>query len=69
MLTLPGFQKSGLNLDGEWTVIEDFNKGQRGRESPPRVMIQPLTARYRLDRKEDFISWSKFNLTKQRRNR
>jgi primary-amine oxidase len=59
-LQQPGFQRSPLNLDGDWTVIEDFGNEMRKRDLPAPAMVQPLQARYSLDRKENYVSWSKF---------
>ena len=62
----PGFQKTGLNLDGEWTVIEDFSDVQHDRELPAPIMVRPSAARYRLDQKENFISWSRLTIEEKR---
>lgn len=56
----PGFQKDMVNLDGEWTDTEDFGDGPSGRELPPPAMIQAQGNRYKLDKKEKFISWMGF---------
>lgn len=55
-----GFEKVQLNLDGDWTMLEDFGPGERGREHPPPVMIQDTPSRYAIDRKQNFVSWSKY---------
>lgn len=56
----PGFEKATKNLDGTWTEIEDFDATPPGRELPPPVMIQPTGARYKLDKKEGYVSWMGF---------
>ena len=52
------FEKIPPNLDGSWTDIEDFGDEVKERELPPPVMIQPLGPRYKIERKEKFVSWS-----------
>lgn len=56
----PGFEKLPLNADGQWTRIEDFSRGPPGRELPPPAMVQPSGSRYSLDRKANYVFWSKF---------
>lgn len=56
----PDFRKIGLNLDGEWTTIEDFSKGPPERDLPPPTMVQPSHARFNIDQKERFVSWLGF---------
>ncbi|KUJ06762.1 copper amine oxidase [Mollisia scopiformis] len=57
----PGFKKSGLNLDGHWADLEDFEAAPLGRDMPSPTMVQPHGARYRIDEKENFISWMGFD--------
>ncbi|KAE8447169.1 hypothetical protein EG329_011000 [Mollisiaceae sp. DMI_Dod_QoI] len=57
----PGFKKSGVNLDGHWNDIEDFEAAPTGRELPPPTMIQPMGARHRIDEKEKYVSWMGFD--------
>ena len=54
------FVKTPPNLDGPWTETEDFDSAPEGRELPPPAVIQPYGPRYRLDRKEKFVSWFGF---------
>ncbi|KAK7917591.1 hypothetical protein PG985_011199 [Apiospora marii] len=56
----PGFLKTPPNLDGPWTDTEDFESQSAGRELPPPISIQPLGPRYKLDRKERYVSWFGF---------
>ncbi|KAK4544002.1 hypothetical protein LTR36_004776 [Oleoguttula mirabilis] len=56
----PDFERTPPNLDGPWTDTEDFESHPPGRELPPPVSVQPYGPRYRLDRKERFISWFGF---------
>lgn len=56
----PGFHKTPPNLDGPWTDTEDFKSHPDGRELPPPISIQPLGPRYKLDRKERYVSWFGF---------
>lgn len=56
----PDFERTPPNLDGPWTDTEDFDSEPAGRELPPPVSIQPYGPRYRLDRKEKFVSWFGF---------
>jgi len=53
-------KKISLNLDGNWTLIEDFGRGTKGRELPAPAMVQATTKRYGLDPKERFVSWMGF---------
>ena len=55
----PSFARSKPNLDGDWTDTEDYSKGTPERQMPPPVMIQPMGPRYHIDRKENYVSWSK----------
>ncbi|KAK8070507.1 hypothetical protein PG997_010710 [Apiospora hydei] len=56
----PGFLKTPSNVDGPWTDTEDFDARPDGRELPPPISIQPLGPRYKLDRKERYVSWFGF---------
>lgn len=56
----PEFQKSGLNVDGHWTDLEDFEAAPLGREMPPPTMVQPSGARFKIDQREKFVSWMGF---------
>lgn len=56
----PGFEKTPPNLDGDWTITEDFGEGPPGRQEPAPVMVQPGGPRFRIDEKERFISWMGF---------
>lgn len=56
----PGFTRTPSNHDGPWTDTEDFESEPSGRELPPPVSIQPYGARYRLDRKDKYVSWFGF---------
>jgi primary-amine oxidase len=56
----PGFRKIGLNLDGDWTSIEDFTRGSSKRDLPPPAMVQSSSARFNIDRKERLVSWLGF---------
>ena len=56
----PGFKKTHLNLDGNWTALEDFSEGLPDRKKPPPVMVHPTGARYKIDVKEKFVSWMGF---------
>ncbi|KAK8005045.1 hypothetical protein PG990_011082 [Apiospora arundinis] len=56
----PGFLKTPPNLDGAWTDTEDFDASPDGRELPPPISIQPLGPRYKLDKKEKYVSWFGF---------
>lgn len=55
-----GFLRTQPNLDGPWTDTEDFDAHPGGRELPPPVSIQPLGPRYKLDKRERFVSWFGF---------
>lgn len=55
----PEFERVPFNLDGPWTVLEDFGPGVNGRELPPPVMVQTTPPRYGIDRKQNYVSWSK----------
>ena len=59
-MSLPGFKKTGLNVDGDWTIIEDFSKGPAGRDLSPPAMVQPGGSRFRIDEKQKFVSWMGF---------
>ena len=56
----PDFVRTPANLDGSWTNTEDFDSAPAGRELPPPVSVQPYGPRYRLDRKQQFVSWFGF---------
>ena len=56
----PGFKKTPPNMDGSWTDTEDFESAPAGRELPPPVSVQPYGARYKLDKKNKFVSWFGF---------
>lgn len=56
----PHFERTPANLDGPWTDTEDFESHPAGRELPPPVSVQPYGPRYKLDRKERFVSWFGF---------
>jgi len=56
----PGFKRTPANIDGPWTDTEDFDSHPDGRELPPPLSIQPYGPRYRLDRKERYVSWFGF---------
>lgn len=56
----PLFKRTPPNLDGDWTETEDFDAAPEGRDLPPPVTVQPYGSRYRLDRKEKFVSWFGF---------
>lgn len=56
----PGFQRTPPNLDGAWTDTEDFESSPEGRELPPPVSVQPYGPRYKLDKKEQFVSYFGF---------
>nr|POE79850.1 amiloride-sensitive amine oxidase [copper-containing] [Quercus suber] len=57
----PGFKRTAMNLDGPWTDTEDFESSPDGRDLPPPVTVQPYGPRYKLDRKQNFISWFGFD--------
>ena len=59
-MKLPDFQRTALNLDGNWTALEDFSEGIRDRKDPPPVMVQPSGARFKIDKKQKFVSWMGF---------
>lgn len=54
-----GFVKTPINIDGDWTMTEDFDSDVKERDIPPPIMIQSAP-RYGLDRKQKFVSWSKY---------
>lgn len=56
----PGFERISINYDGSWTDTEDFVSSPDGRELPPPLSIQPLGPRYKLDRKQNYVSWMGF---------
>lgn len=56
----PEFQKTGLNVDGHWTDLEDFEAAPLGRELPPPTMVQPSGARFKINQRERFVSWMGF---------
>ncbi|KAK4555849.1 hypothetical protein LTR86_007069 [Recurvomyces mirabilis] len=55
----PDFQRTPPNLDGSWTNTEDFGD-YPDRDLPPPVSVQPYGPRYKLDKKENYISWFGF---------
>ncbi|KAK3625708.1 hypothetical protein LTR22_023453 [Elasticomyces elasticus] len=55
----PAFKRTPANIDGSWTDTEDFGD-YADRDLPPPVSIQPYGLRYKLDRKEGFVSWFGF---------
>ncbi|KAK1072971.1 hypothetical protein LTR74_002203 [Friedmanniomyces endolithicus] len=55
----PEFVRTPANIDGSWTDTEDFGE-YPDRDLPPPVSIQPYGPRYKLDRKERFVSWFGF---------
>ena len=55
----PDFARPKPNLDGDWTDTEDYRQGTPERQMPPPAMVQPLGPRYHIDRKENYISWSR----------
>ena len=55
----PDFIRTPPNLDGPWTDTEDFGDYPE-RDLPPPVSVQPYGPRYKLDRKERFVSWFGF---------
>ncbi|KAE9373708.1 amine oxidase catalytic domain-containing protein [Stipitochalara longipes BDJ] len=59
-INTPGFKKSPLNTDGQWTEIVDFSEGNADRSKPPPTIIQPTGARYHIDEEEKFVSWMGF---------
>lgn len=54
------FVRAPRNDDGPWTATEDFDSQPDGRELPPPVSVQPYGPRYKLDRKQQFVSWFGF---------
>ena len=62
----PSFVRLRPNLDGDWTNTVDYSSNLPEREIPPPLMIQPSGARYNIDQKENYVSWSK-SLVKQSR--
>ncbi|PYI28105.1 copper amine oxidase [Aspergillus indologenus CBS 114.80] len=56
----PAFERLRPNQDGAWTTIEDFSNQEPGREKPSPVMVQPEGPRYRIDRKQQYVSWMGF---------
>ena len=52
------FEKVPPNLDGNWTIIEDF-EGINDREQPAPRTIQH-NPRYKLDREESHVTWMGF---------
>lgn len=55
----PGFKRNPLNLDGDWTNMEDYSPGTAGREHPGPVMVLASPPRYGVDIRQKFVSWSK----------
>ncbi|KAK3071898.1 hypothetical protein LTR53_007816 [Teratosphaeriaceae sp. CCFEE 6253] len=53
------FVRTPPNLDGPWTDTEDFGE-YADRDLPPPVSVQPYGPRYKLDRKEQYVSWFGF---------
>lgn len=56
----PNFVRTPANVDGPWTDTEDFDSKPVGRELPPPVSVQPYGARYKLDRRQQYVSWFGF---------
>ncbi len=56
----PDFRRAAINEDGSWTDTEDFDSKPAGRELPPPVSVQPYGPRYKLDKKQQFVSWFGF---------
>lgn len=56
----PDFKPTPANIDGDWTNTEDFQSKPDGRELPPPVIVQPYGPRYKLDKKEQYVSWFGF---------
>jgi primary-amine oxidase len=56
----PTFQKNTLNLEGNWTGLEDFSAGLRDRNNPPPVMIQHTGSRFKVNEKQKFVTWMGF---------
>ena len=59
-LKSPDFERLYPNLDGAWTDLEDYGRGLPNRQIAAPVMVQPMGARYDIDRKERFVSWMGF---------
>lgn len=55
----PGFERIPLNLDGDWTNLEDYSPGTIGREHPGPVMVLASPPRYGVDIQQKFVSWSR----------
>ncbi|KAK4503665.1 hypothetical protein PRZ48_004580 [Zasmidium cellare] len=53
-------KKTPPNLDGSWTDTENFDAKPDGRELPPPISVQPYGARYKVDKKEKYVSWFGF---------
>lgn len=56
----PDFVRTPPNVDGAWTDTEDFDSTPPGRELPPPISVQPYGPRYKLDQREQFVSWFGF---------
>ncbi|KAL1847003.1 hypothetical protein Daus18300_014080, partial [Diaporthe australafricana] len=57
----PGFEKSGMNVDGSWAQLEKVGDALPFDELPPPVSIQPGPKRFSVDSKENFVSWMDFS--------
>lgn len=57
----PHFRKNNLNLEGNWTALEDFRGGLPDRKDSPPVIVQPNGARFKIDEKQKFVSWMGFD--------
>lgn len=57
----PDFVRLSQNLDGPWTDTENFDSNPPGRSQPPPLSIQPYGPRYKLDRRQQYISWMGFS--------
>jgi len=55
----PDFERTPLNLDGDWTNMEDYTPGTSGREHPGPVMVLASPPRYGVDMEQRFVSWSR----------
>lgn len=55
----PDFQKYGVNSDGTWARMEAREQQVLDTEAPP-ISAQPGPPRYRLDKDENYVSWSEY---------
>ncbi|KAJ5654955.1 membrane copper amine oxidase [Penicillium lividum] len=56
----PGFEKTPVNYDGDWTTIEDFSTEVPERNDPAPIMVHPGKSRFQLDRESQYVSWMGF---------